>query len=111
MRFMDQALQGGENGGVLRGEPNRSPHPNSGRSDGSLVRKGGLEPPRVSPPDPKSGASANSATLARYFPSQVANASLREAQRLDGSLALDQLRCMRSWRSRKRGSERMGSKA
>ena len=29
-----------------------------------LVRKGGLEPPWVSPPDPKSGASANSATLA-----------------------------------------------
>src|SRR5208337_1370423 len=29
-----------------------------------LVRKGGLEPPWVSPPDPKSGASANSATFA-----------------------------------------------
>src|ERR1700733_2524440 len=28
------------------------------------VRKGALEPPRVSPPDPKSGASANSATFA-----------------------------------------------
>src|SRR3984893_113562 len=30
-----------------------------------LVRKGGLEPPHLSVPDPKSGASANSATFAR----------------------------------------------
>jgi hypothetical protein len=29
-----------------------------------LVRKGGLEPPWISPPDPKSGASANFATFA-----------------------------------------------
>jgi hypothetical protein len=30
-----------------------------------MVRKGGLEPPRLTAPDPKSGASANSATFAR----------------------------------------------
>ena len=29
-----------------------------------LVRKGGLEPPPLAGPDPKSGASANSATFA-----------------------------------------------
>src|SRR5207253_1378520 len=31
------------------------------------MRKGGLEPPRREPPDPKSGASANSATFARSY--------------------------------------------
>ncbi len=33
-------------------------------ADYFLVRKGGLEPPHLSVPDPKSGASANSATFA-----------------------------------------------
>ena len=33
----------------------------------SLVRKGGLEPPHLSVPDPKSGASANSATFANQI--------------------------------------------
>ncbi len=32
----------------------------------SVVRKGGLEPPHLSVPDPKSGASANSATFAGF---------------------------------------------
>ena len=41
------------------------PEPARTRVCKDLVRKGGLEPPRFYPPDPKSGASANSATFAR----------------------------------------------
>jgi hypothetical protein len=40
-----------------------------------MVRKGGLEPPWVSPPDPKSGASANSATFARRIAKLTTNAT------------------------------------
>src|SRR6185437_7272493 len=44
-----------------------------------MVRKGGLEPPRVAPPAPKAGASANSATFAWSLcgPSSVTRASRR----------------------------------
>src|SRR5690606_4434713 len=42
----------------------RQPSPCDGAAFCLLVRKEGLEPPRVTPPEPKSGASANSATCA-----------------------------------------------
>ncbi len=41
-----------------------SPITGDGSERKLLVRKGGLEPPRLTAPDPKSGASANSATFA-----------------------------------------------
>src|ERR1022692_2965560 len=41
----------------------------------TLVRKGGLEPPWVTPPDPKSGASANSATFAGRIAKIMTNAT------------------------------------
>ena len=43
-----------------------------------MVRKGGLEPPHLSVPDPKSGASANSATFANQ--NSFARRSLRIAR-------------------------------
>jgi hypothetical protein len=46
---------------VVHGESSKSSCPRYNL----LVRKGGLEPPRLAAPDPKSGASANSATFAR----------------------------------------------
>ena len=45
----------------MRGKPGP---PRNERSAGFVVRKEGLEPSRFYPPDPKSGASANSATFA-----------------------------------------------
>ena len=49
-----------------------------------MVRKGGLEPPHLTAPDPKSGASANSATFAQ--PNEKANKFPVWAQRLGSRL-------------------------
>ncbi len=50
-----------------------------------MVRKGGLEPPHLTAPDPKSGASANSATFAQ--PNEKANKFPVWVQRLGGKLS------------------------
>ena len=49
-----------------------------------MVREGGLEPPHPKAPDPKSGASANSATPARGFYSvrQIAEPHNRDSGNL-----------------------------
>src|ERR1700742_2361497 len=46
-----------------------------------MVRKGGLEPPRLTAPDPKSGASANSATFARAAANSLLLISQRSSKR------------------------------
>ena len=48
----------------------------------SLVRKGGLEPPHLSAPEPKSGASTNSATFAGFFPPLHVNYTVFSLPRL-----------------------------
>jgi hypothetical protein len=58
-RFIQSKLES-EGSSTWPGNPSKKEH--FGKL---LVRKGGLEPPRLAAPDPKSGASANSATFAR----------------------------------------------
>src|SRR6266446_3358154 len=51
------------------------------------MRPEGLEPPRVAPPAPKAGASANSATVA--YPREIYNASGGRVDGLRGSIYFD----------------------
>ncbi len=48
-----------------------------------MVRKGGLEPPPLAGPDPKSGASANSATFAQFHYKASQHASADAEQKSD----------------------------
>jgi hypothetical protein len=54
-----------------------------------LVRKGGLEPPHLSVPDPKSGASANSATFASQPVTRNKNTGVGEESEVEEDLSLE----------------------